>query len=336
MITRRSAVVTAASAAALSNVPMAFAAAAQPPVQTTVKNFKLLAHGLRFTEAPVAMPDGSVFFVEIPAGHIDRVKADGTFEVFLQANDGPNGLSIGPDGALYVARAGNRSGPPVNPPPTGPEHHGSIARVDIATRDMKILYTQCEGKDLGRCDDLTFDEWGDMWVTDLGANCLYNARADGSAIKVAAGGLTQANGIGLSPDRRTIYVALTRARQLVAFTITGRGTLAMDGDKVRARILATVPGDDLHFDSLCVEADGSVLVCNVGQGLCRFAPDGTLIEQINFDNYWPINLVFGGADLKTLYVVGYPAGQKPGMQDGQLISLRWPRPGLKLLYRKYA
>ncbi len=336
-ITRRSAIVTTASAAALTSIAPAFGAEVKPPLQTKIADYKILAHGLRFTEAPVAMADGSVFFVEIPAGNVDRVKADGTFEIFKHTDDGPNGLSIGPDGGLYVARAGSRSGPqdPNAPPVT--VFHGSNVRLDPATRDMKILYTQCDGTDLGRCDDLVFDEWGDMWVTDLAGNCVYNARTDGSMIKIAAGDLPSANGIGLSPDRRTLYVALSRpVSKLVAFEITARGTLEQESGKAKPRVLATGTIEDQHFDSLCVEADGSILVCNVGLGLNRYAPDGTLLEQIELTNFWPVNLVFGGPDMKTLFLTGYHAGEKPGVQDGHLITLRWARAGLKMLYRKYA
>ena len=64
--------------------------------------FQELATGLRFPEGPVAMNDGSTVVAEIAGGAIKRIAADGTMSIVAQTGGGPNGLAVGPDGALYV------------------------------------------------------------------------------------------------------------------------------------------------------------------------------------------------------------------------------------------
>ncbi len=62
-----------------------------------------IADGLRFPEGPVALPDGSVVLVEIAAGRISRVRADGTIETVAEPGGGPNGLALGPTGCSIAA-----------------------------------------------------------------------------------------------------------------------------------------------------------------------------------------------------------------------------------------
>src|SRR5947208_3451436 len=66
--------------------------------------------GLRFPEGPVVMADGSVIVVEIEAGRITRVGADGAkadgSEIREVAGpvDAPNGIGLSPAGdRVYVA-----------------------------------------------------------------------------------------------------------------------------------------------------------------------------------------------------------------------------------------
>src|SRR3954466_14152053 len=65
-----------------------------------------VATGLQFPEGPVAMPDGTVLCVELKRGTVDRVHPDGTVEVVASPGGSPNGLAIGPDGAVYVCNSG--------------------------------------------------------------------------------------------------------------------------------------------------------------------------------------------------------------------------------------
>ena len=108
----------------------------------TIDNVELVAEGLRFPEGPVAMADGSVLFGEIERQRIGRVRprSEGGWsdvETVAEIAGAPNGLAIGPDGAIYVANNGgcfsfhDRGGLlfPGGPVPTT-WRKGSIDRVD--------------------------------------------------------------------------------------------------------------------------------------------------------------------------------------------------------------
>lgn len=66
----------------------------------------IVAEGLAFPEGPVWFDDGSVVVVEIMAGRVTRVLPDGRTEVIATPGGGPNGLALGPDGALYLCNNG--------------------------------------------------------------------------------------------------------------------------------------------------------------------------------------------------------------------------------------
>ena len=69
-------------------------------------DIRILASGLGFPEGPVAMADGSVMLGEISGSKVTRVAPDGSKSEVGRAGGGPNGLALGPDGALYVCNNG--------------------------------------------------------------------------------------------------------------------------------------------------------------------------------------------------------------------------------------
>src|ERR1700747_2341792 len=97
-------------------------------------DIRIMATGLRFPEGPVAMADGSVILGEIAGSAVTRIAPDGSKTEIGKAGGGPNGLALGPDGALYVC---NNGGNVYEATPsflsTGPSPDykgGSIQRID--------------------------------------------------------------------------------------------------------------------------------------------------------------------------------------------------------------
>ena len=85
-------------------------------------------------------------------------------------------------------------------------------------------------------------------------------------------GLTISNGIGWSPDGRTMYLVDSGPRVVHAFTFDGdRGTISA------GRVLVTVPEDIGAPDGMTVDAAGDLWVAIYGGGrVNRYAPDGSL------------------------------------------------------------
>ncbi|HVC55322.1 MAG TPA: SMP-30/gluconolactonase/LRE family protein [Stellaceae bacterium] len=297
-----------------------------------------LADGLQFPEGPVALADGSVLLVEIAAGRLTRVAPDGTKSVVAQTGGGPNGAALGPDGKGYIANNGGfewlRDGDGHIRPSTQAKDYagGRIERVDLATGAVEILYRACGEIPLKGPNDLVLDAHGGLYFTDLGKRrardmdigAVYYARADGSAITEVAYPMVTPNGIGLSPDGTTLYVAETEAARLWAFPIEAPGVLRKEPwpSPHGGRLVAGVGGFQ-RFDSLAVQADGRICVATlVNGGITVISPDGRHVEHHAMPDPMATNICFGGPDMKTAYITL--------SWTGRLVAVDWPVAGLRL------
>ena len=296
----------------------------------------LVTEGLQFPEGPVAMADGSVVLVEIKRQTLTRVTPDGTQHVIARLGGGPYGAAVGPDGKVYVCNNGGFLWVDRDDGFTAPHGYpadyvsGSIQRVDLATGAVATLYTACDGRPLRGPNDIVFDKDGGFWFTDLGKSdgekmdmgAVLYAKTDGSFIKRARDGMVSPNGIGLSPDQKTAWVAETHTGRLWGFDIAGPGEFAAPADMWSAgRVLGPLPGYQL-FDSLAVEAGGKVCVATlVTGGVTAFDPAGGS-EHFPLADPLTTNICFGGADMRDAWITA--------SGTGKLYRTRWPRPGLKL------
>jgi gluconolactonase len=298
-------------------------------------DIQLVAEGLLFPEGPIAMADGSVILTEIQGQRLSRITPDGQRTTVAETGGGPNGAAIGPDGAIYVTNNGGSvqfidMGGLNVPGPTPPSHiGGSIQRVDIATGKVTTLYTECDGKALVGPNDLVFDKQGGFWFTDHGCStpngrkfgALYYARTDGSSIVRWRDHFVSPNGVGLSPDEKTVYMADTTLGRLWSFDIAEPGVLAPAAGFAPGNVVCNLPGYQL-LDSLAVEAGGKVCVATIiNGGITAFDLDGST-EHFAFPDVIVTNICFGGADMRDAWITA--------SGTGKLFKTRWPRPGLKL------
>lgn len=298
-------------------------------------DIQLVADGLLFPEGPIAMADGSVILTEIQGQRLSRIMPDGKRETVAETGGGPNGAAIGPDGAIYVTNNGGSfqfvdMGGLNVPGPTPPSHTGgSIQRVDLATGQVMTLYTECDGKPLVGPNDLVFDKQGGFWFTDHGCStpegrkfgALYYALIDGSKIVRWRDHFVSPNGVGLSPDEKTVYMADTTLGRLWAFDIAEPGVLAPAAGFAPGHVVSTLPGYQL-LDSLAVEAGGKVCVATIiNGGITAFDLDGST-EHFAFPDMIVTNICFGGNDMRDAWITA--------SGTGKLFKVRWPRPGLKL------
>jgi gluconolactonase len=298
-----------------------------------------ITSGLRFPEGPVAMADGSVLVVEIFGPRITRVAPDGTKTTLAEVPGGPNGLALGPDGALYLCNNGGCFTPLevsgfLVPGPFDPDRYvgGRIQRVDPANGEVTDLYTQCNGLPLRAPNDLVFDGDGGFWFTDHGIRHerssdrtgIFYARADGSSIAEVVFPVDAPNGIGLSPDGRTVYWAETHNGRVFRRTVVAPGELAPVAPFDPTVCLAGLPGFQ-RLDSLAVDGAGNVCVATLGNGgITVISADGEVIEFVPTGDPLTTNICFGGPDLTTAFIT--LSG------TGRLVSMTWPRPGLALAH----
>ncbi|MBI1814210.1 MAG: SMP-30/gluconolactonase/LRE family protein [Deltaproteobacteria bacterium] len=296
-----------------------------------------ITSGLQFPEGPIAMPDGSVLLVEIRRGTLSRVTPDGKITVIANCGGGPNGAAIGPDGKVYICNNGGFEWHDIGGltfPGNQPSDYGGgrIQRVDLATGTVEDVYTECDGHPLCGPNDIVFDAAGGFWFTDHGKlrerdrdrTGIFYATPDGSLIREMIFPLDAPNGIGLSPDGSRLYAAETHTGRVWVWDLAAPGQIAggMSFGPGGGSLLAGLPGFQL-FDSLAVDSAGNVCVATlVNGGITVISPDGSAIEHIATGDPLTTNICFGGSDLRTAYITL--------SSSGRLVSMQWPRPGLKL------
>lgn len=300
-------------------------------------DIKVLAAGLRFPEGPVVLEDGSIALVEIARGTITRVAPNGAVSVIADPGGGPNGLATGPDGALYVCNNGGfewHEEPGMLRPIGTPASYsgGRIERVDANTGAVAVLYDRCGNHQLNGPNDIVFDRHGGFYFTDLGKvrhrdrdqGSVYYAKADGSSIVEVVHPILTPNGIGLSPDEKTLYVAETEGGRLWAFDISEPGAIHRQPfpSPNGGRFLFNEAGYH-RFDSLAVDAAGNVCVATLISGaITVVGPDGRLVRRVKMPDVYTTNICFGGPGRKTAYIT--LSG------TGRLVAVPWEEPGLKL------
>ena len=305
-----------------------------------MSNIRVIATGLEFPEGPVVMPDGSVVLVEIRRQTLTRVYPDGRKEIVAKIPGGPNGAALGPDGKMYICNNGGFSwapGPRGNIMPGGPSPSeyigGSLQRVDLQSGKIETQFTQCGERKLKGPNDLVFDRDGGVWFTDLGkrrahdldVGAVYYMKKGATELVEAVPHMLPANGIGLSPDEKTVYVAETPTARLWAFSVGATGQIVPGEPIYRGEMGKPISGLGGYqmYDSLAVEASGNVCVATLISGcISVIAPDGKLVEQVPTGDNVTTNIAFGGPELKTAYIT--LSGK------GELIAMDWPRGGLPL------
>jgi gluconolactonase len=296
-------------------------------------DIEIVADGLGFAEGPVEMPNGDIVTVDVRGGRLMRSQPDGSTREIASPGGGPNGAAIGPDGALYVVNNGGfpwseRSGLLIPVDENGstrpPNFEGGwVDRIDPETGDIDRLFDGLDGERFLGPNDIVFDQSGGFWFTDLGKSdarsmdrgSLFYARPDGTGLRRVAWNLTGPNGVGLSPDGSIVYVAETNTGRLLAWNVVGPGEVT-GSPKI---MMATAN----HFDSLAVEADGTVVVAAISHGICVLRPSGE-IDYVEVPDVMTTNVCFAGDDMQSAYITM--------SASGCLGKVRWPRKGLRLAF----
>jgi gluconolactonase len=270
------------------------------------------------TEGPLWVPEGKsgfLLFSDLAANAIYKWQ-DGTLSVFLEKSGftgtdsstaglefnngrlqvialGSNGLTLDRQGRLIIAQHGDRR----------------LVRRE-SDGSMTVLAERYEGKRLNSPNDVVVKSNGSIFFTDpspglRGGDKSPVKEMEGHGVfLVKDGRLTMLdndpqgiapNGITLSPDERTLYVAVFR--KLVAYDVSANDAVT------NARVFFdydTYTKDRGGFDGIKVDSKGNVWGVGPG-GIWAISPTGKALGRILVPEP-PTNLAFGDVDGRGIYI----------------------------------
>ena len=254
---------------------------------------ELLLSSQKFAEGPLWLADaGTLLFSDVDADTVFQLTLPSTVTTYRAPSGHANGLARAPDGALLVCEQGARR----------------VTRLG-SDGTLTVLADSWQGKPLNSPNDIVVAADGTVYFTDptyglgnkasdLGFTGVYRITPGGSlALDAQLDG--QPNGIAVSPDGKSVLVALTTANKIVAFDVGKSGQLG----KQHSFFSTTAP------DGMAVDQAGNVYVAGLenGQGaVVVLNPIGKRLGGIALAHQ-PTNCGFGGADGKTLFVTAREA-----------------------------
>ena len=273
---------------------------------------EVLATGYKWSEGPVWVKDGGyLLFSDVPSNVIWKWKAGKGAVKFMEPSGlagpipagvreaGANGLAIDARGQLIMADSGSRC----------------VAIVDLKTRKKTVLADKYDGKRFSSCNDVAIHGNGTIYFTDppygfsegdssplkeIPFNGVYRRTASGE-VHLVENALTRPNGVALSTDQQTLYVAISDpARpQILAYPLDIEGG-ASDQPRLlcdfSAEVAQKLPGLP---DGLKVAKDGTIFASGPG-GVYVLSPEGKKLGLIATGKA-TANCAFG-EDGKTLFL----------------------------------
>jgi gluconolactonase len=227
---------------------------------------------------------------------LERSGYDGR-KPFLGREPGANGLALDAEGRLILCEHGNRR----------------ITRLE-PNGSRTVLADRYRNKRLNSPNDLVVASSGEIYFTDppfglpgtfddpareIAWAGVYRRRNDGE-LELLVNELPAPNGLGFSPDGRTLYVSnATRDRPVVmAYDLSVNGTVGKARVFFDASRWAGIwPGAP---DGIEVDGEGNVFVAGPG-GVYVLAPDGAHLGTIR-TGVATSNVAFGGASGRDLFI----------------------------------
>jgi len=254
-----------------------------PALSARHKGIEKVAGDFGFVEGPVWSKQGFLIFSDIYNSRILKAGGNRT-EVYRNHTNSANGNALDTQGRLYSAERDGRR----------------VVRMESDGK-LTIIAAEWKGKRLNSPNDVVVRRDGHIYFTDpaskavlepqeLGFNGLYHVTPSGE-LSLITGNLARPNGVALTPDGRTLYVADSETKKIIAFDLDAAGNASKE--KV---LVAAVAGSP---DGLRVAANGKLYVAC--RGICVYSPAGKLDRIIEFPET-PANCAFGDTDLRTLFV----------------------------------
>jgi len=256
----------------------------------------LVQDGFESVEGPLPQLDGGLLFTNNQVGKVHRIAPDGSVSVWYEAPVGANALTRTLGGEIAATL------------------NVSLAIGIIQPGEApRVLVANYNGTPFNRPNDLVADRRGNIYFTDtvpLTAtappaipSAVYQLTAKGKLTRIASD-IPRPNGVALSPDERTLYVANTSGEWVYAYKLSRSGEAKQRSDFAK---LATPPPANGAppaggADGLAVDEKGRLYVATT-LGVQVFSDEGRPLGIITLPKP-PQNLAFAGPNKGVLFVVG--------------------------------
>lgn len=233
--------------------------------------------GLLGPEGPLVV-DGSLYFVGWVSNTLSRWDGNAVTVLHTQAGCGHNGLALTKQKTLLLACT----------------DHGAILELDLNGKELRRWDADDKGNAFdGGVNDIVVAADGGAYATIFGP---YQERATavvGKVIHLAPGAkswvevardLNYANGIGLSPDQKTLYVSETVGNCILKFTVEPDGSLSHRSNFALLSLLTPDKHKSwwLGPDSMKVDRQGDVYVAQFfGGKVLKISPEGKLLHEFD-------------------------------------------------------
>jgi gluconolactonase len=261
---------------------------------------QLVKGGMEGLEGPVPSGDGGLYFTAIDENRIYKVDRDGTtVSVWRENTNGTNGLFLLKDGRLLGAESGGKR------------------IIAIAPGGMVTgLASAYNGMPLRAPNDLIADSKGGVYFTDpaprpapnvapMQPGNLHYLRANGEVLMLD-GEIRRPNGLTISLDGRTLYVADTEGEYVYAFDIQPDGSARNKRQFVK--LLEPEMGSlglRSRGDGMALDTEGRVYV-STAAGIQVIDREGKHLGIIRLPAV-ARNLAFAGPDRRMLYLTALNA-----------------------------
>jgi len=254
-----------------------------------------------------------VFWLDIPPGRLYRYDpATGANDLIYQHDAMIGGTTLQDDGTMLLFCS-----------------RGTILHLDPDTGQTSTIVGSIEAEHDSRFNDVEAAPDGGVFCGTMASKDhkarLYRLAPDGS-LTLLFDDLGLSNGIGFSPDRRTMYHVDTNTRI----------TWAMDYDEQtgatsdRRKLIENPPGEG-YPDGMTVDAEGDLWIARWdGRSLYRHTPEGECTGRVRFPVRKVSSVAFGGENFADAYVsTAAPDGRSKdeGEQAGSLFKVRLPATG---------
>lgn len=248
-----------------------------------------------FLEGPSFDRDGNLYVTDIPFGRVFRISPDGNWTLVTEYDGWPNGLKLHKDGRIFIT-----------------DYKRGIMQLDPASGAVTPVLTNRRSESFRGTNDLVFDSNGIMYFTDQGqtgthdpTGRVYRYNLETEALDLLITNAPSPNGIVLSPDEKTLYVAVTRGNGV------WRVPLLKDGGTTKVSIFVNLAGGVSGADGMAVDEDGRLFVCDAGNGCAWvFTKWGEPVYRIRSQGGGrsTTNIAFGGPGRRDVFITESDTG----------------------------